>query len=227
MSRSLHWRAVHRVLSPQPQDPGPAPATHQTATGSATQKDREGAASPWPAAATLARGSPWPAASQFSGWRQRERRQGEVPAGRTPAPGAVLIWTAAAGGSERGCAAQALRRSPRRARARAGEVAAYREGTRGAHRADAREGLDPRPPGSVRWIPGRDEWSSWRTTSSIPAPQRPAGRGGAGRGARRTPPPRPRAPALALSTSRPPLRVPTSSAGVAAPSSLKQGEEAN
>lgn len=174
----------------------------------------------------LARGS-HTAASQFSGWRQRERRQGEVPAGRTPAPGAVLIWTAAAGGSERGCAAQALRRSPRPARARAGEVAAYREGTRGAHRADAREGLDPRPPGSVRWIPGRGEWSSSRTTSSIPAPQRPAGRGGAGRGARRTPPPRPRAPALALSTSRPPLRVPTSSAGVAAPSSLKQGEEAN
>lgn len=68
----------------------------------------------------LARGS-HTAASQFGGWRQRERRQGEVPAGRTPAPGAVLIWTAAAGGGERA----RVRRAGSAALAPAGEGARW------------------------------------------------------------------------------------------------------
>lgn len=38
--RSLKWRAVHRVLPPPTLGPCPAPATHQSATGSAARKTR-------------------------------------------------------------------------------------------------------------------------------------------------------------------------------------------
>lgn len=124
MSRSLHSRAVHRVLSPQPQDLGPAPATHQTATGSATQKDREGAASPWPAAATQRRPS---SAAGDSGRDARARS----PRGARQPPAQSLSGQQRRGGASAGaprrlCGARpggrgrALGRSPPTAREHAG-----------------------------------------------------------------------------------------------------------
>lgn len=184
-------------------------------------KGSEGAASPWPAAATQRRPS---SAAGDSGRDARARS----PRGARQPPAQSLSGQqrregASAGaprrlcGARRGGRGRALERSPPTVREHAWPTG-------------------PTPgKGWTLGLPGAyaGSWAEANGAAAVPPRSSPRhtacgpGRAGAGRGSRRTPPPRPRAPALGLATSRPPLRVPASSAGVAAPRSLKQGEAAN
>lgn len=175
---------------PQPQVVLPAPATHQNATRSAAQKARREPQAP--------AGGDRTAAPPFSVRRQQEGRKWEVPASRTRAHSGVLISTRAGrkgapvrGGDRRPHAPRRLCGARRdAAREHAGERPL--PAVRGQGRADAGGGLDPLPPGSVRPILGRSDWSSRRTTSPLPAALPPAA--GDGPGGRRTPPPRSESP---------------------------------
>lgn len=183
MSRSLHRRAVHRVLLPPtptiPSRPRHSPKRERLRR----TKGSEGAEAP--VRRRPHSGVPVQRAATAEGTRVGGPRGQHANPQRCP----YLDC-----GGERVRGGDRRPHAPRRlcgacsggARARRREAAACRAGT---SRADGLEGPDHLPPGSVRPISGRSEWSSHRTTSPLPAALPYAGRGGLG--GHRTPPPRP------------------------------------